>query len=70
MSFSLEKGAFLAVVGPSGAGKTTLLNALTGFRLADEGSVCGWAGEICTPNKTIFAGVSGTSPRTTSSTRN
>lgn len=42
VSFSLEKGAFLAVVGPSGAGKTTLLNALTGFRPADEGSV--WLG--------------------------
>jgi ABC transport system ATP-binding/permease protein len=42
VSFSLEKGAFLAVVGPSGAGKTTLLNALTGFRPADEGTV--WLG--------------------------
>lgn len=42
VSFSLDKGAFLAVVGPSGAGKTTLLNALTGFRPADEGSV--WLG--------------------------
>ncbi|MFZ0180280.1 MAG: FHA domain-containing protein [Candidatus Dormiibacterota bacterium] len=42
VSFRLEKGAFLAVVGPSGAGKTTLLNALTGFRPADEGSV--WLG--------------------------
>jgi len=39
VSLSVDKGAFVAVVGPSGAGKTTLLNALTGFRPADQGAV-------------------------------
>jgi ABC-type multidrug transport system ATPase subunit len=39
VSLSIEKGAFVAVVGPSGAGKTTLLNALTGFKPADQGAV-------------------------------
>jgi ABC-type multidrug transport system ATPase subunit len=38
-SFSLDSRSLLAVVGPSGAGKSTLLNALTGFRMADEGDV-------------------------------
>ncbi len=39
ISFALDEGSFLGVVGPSGSGKSTLVNALTGFRPASEGSV-------------------------------
>jgi ABC-type multidrug transport system ATPase subunit len=39
ISFALEEGSFLGVVGPSGSGKSTLVNALTGFRPATSGSV-------------------------------
>jgi ABC-type multidrug transport system ATPase subunit/pSer/pThr/pTyr-binding forkhead associated (FHA) protein len=39
ISFALDEGCFLGVVGPSGSGKSTLVNALTGFRPATEGSV-------------------------------
>ncbi|WP_084316730.1 ATP-binding cassette domain-containing protein [Actinospica robiniae] len=39
VSFALEGGQFLAVLGPTGAGKSTLLKALTGSRPADRGSV-------------------------------
>ena len=39
ISFALDEGSFLGVVGPSGSGKSTLVNALTGFRPATEGSV-------------------------------
>lgn len=39
VSFALEGGQFLAVLGPTGAGKSTLLRALTGSRAADRGSV-------------------------------
>ena len=39
VSFALDGGQFLAVLGPTGAGKSTLLKALTGFRPADRGSV-------------------------------
>jgi ABC-type multidrug transport system ATPase subunit/pSer/pThr/pTyr-binding forkhead associated (FHA) protein len=39
VSFALEGGEFLAVLGPTGAGKSTLLKALTGNRPADRGAV-------------------------------
>ena len=39
MSFSVPRGALVAVVGPTGAGKTTLLNALTGTIETVSGSV-------------------------------
>ena len=39
MSFSIEKGEFVVVVGPSGAGKTTVLNILGGMDKATEGQV-------------------------------
>jgi ABC-type multidrug transport system ATPase subunit/pSer/pThr/pTyr-binding forkhead associated (FHA) protein len=39
ISFALDEGSFLGVVGPSGSGKSTLVNALTGFRPASQGSV-------------------------------
>ena len=33
VSFSVEKGEFVVVVGPSGAGKTTVLNILAAISL-------------------------------------
>lgn len=39
VSFALEAGQFLAVLGPTGAGKSTLLRALIGSRPSDEGQV-------------------------------
>ena len=37
-SFSVEKGEFVVIVGPSGAGKTTLLNILGGMDTLTDGS--------------------------------
>lgn len=39
ISFPVEKGEFVIVVGPSGAGKTTVLNILGGMDTATSGSV-------------------------------
>lgn len=39
MNFTVGKGEFCVIVGPSGAGKTTLLNILGGMDTCDEGRV-------------------------------
>ncbi|MBO5994015.1 MAG: ABC transporter ATP-binding protein [Firmicutes bacterium] len=39
MTFTIDKGEFCVIVGPSGAGKTTLLNILGGMDTADKGTV-------------------------------
>lgn len=39
VTFNIEKGEFVVVVGPSGAGKTTILNILGGMDSCDGGEV-------------------------------
>lgn len=39
ISFSISKGEFVVIVGPSGAGKTTVLNILGGMDTATEGKL-------------------------------
>ena len=39
IDFSISKGEFMVIVGPSGAGKTTVLNILGGMDTATEGKV-------------------------------
>ena len=40
VSFSLEQGEVLAIIGSSGSGKTTLLRCLNFLEFADAGSIC------------------------------
>lgn len=42
VSFSLESGEILGIIGPNGSGKTTLLSIITSLVFADKGNV-----EIC-----------------------
>lgn len=39
ISFTIERGEFCVIVGPSGAGKTTVLNMLGGMDSCDEGRI-------------------------------
>ncbi len=39
LSFAVEQGAFLCIVGENGTGKTTLLNSLLGLKKPDQGQV-------------------------------
>lgn len=49
VSFSLEKGEVLSIIGSSGGGKTTLLRCLNFLETPDSGS-------ICVNEKTLFEG--------------
>ena len=51
ISFSLEKGEVLSIIGSSGSGKTTLLRCLNFLEIADEGT-------IAVGDKQIFDGAS------------
>ena len=39
LSFSIETGSFVVILGASGSGKTTLLNVLSGLDKADSGDI-------------------------------
>ena len=45
ISFQIEKGEFVVIVGPSGAGKTTVLNIL-GARIMQQMGKYGWMAGI------------------------
>ncbi|HEY1297783.1 MAG TPA: ABC transporter ATP-binding protein [Chloroflexota bacterium] len=46
LSFDVEEGELLSIIGPNGSGKTTLFNVITGFLRADQGRVRLRGGDI------------------------
>lgn len=55
VSFSVEQGEFVSIVGPSGSGKSTLLHILGGVDRPDEGTVCIAGTDIHTLNEDKLA---------------
>ncbi len=51
MSFQIEQGEFVVIVGPSGAGKTTLLNMLGGMDSATSGTIMLDGAEVSSFNR-------------------
>ncbi len=51
ISFAIEKGEFVVIVGPSGAGKTTVLNLLGGMDTATSGTILVDGAEVSAYNK-------------------
>ena len=51
VSFELDNGEFVVILGPSGAGKTTLLNLLGGMDSVTEGKIALDGKEISCLNK-------------------
>jgi putative ABC transport system ATP-binding protein len=55
ISFDIQEGEFLALMGPSGSGKSTLLNLIAGIDVADSGTVKVGGVDITTLDETELA---------------
>jgi putative ABC transport system ATP-binding protein len=55
ITFDIQKGEFLALMGPSGSGKSTLLNLIAGIDKADSGTIRIGDTEITTLSETQLA---------------
>ena len=53
ISFSVEEGEFVTIIGPSGSGKSTLLKILAGLELPDQGTVSLGGERITRPSRRL-----------------
>jgi branched-chain amino acid transport system ATP-binding protein len=62
LSFSLEEGEILGIIGPNGSGKTTLFNLVSGFLQPDKGKITFLGNDITNkkPSAICRAGVTRT----------
>lgn len=51
VSFEVEEGEFIAIIGPSGSGKSTLLHTIAGLENPTDGKVYFYDKNICEMNK-------------------
>jgi len=56
ITFDIEEGEFLALMGPSGSGKSTLLNLIAGIDKADSGTIKVGGIDITSLSETQLAG--------------
>jgi putative ABC transport system ATP-binding protein len=56
ISFEIQRGEFLALMGPSGSGKSTLLNLIAGIDKVDSGSIIIDGVDIVSLNESALAG--------------
>ena len=53
ISFDVEEGEFIAIIGPSGSGKSTLLHSIAGLERATNGNVYFYDKELISNEKKL-----------------
>src|SRR5512147_723732 len=55
ITFTVQKGQFVAIYGPSGAGKTTILNMISGIDKPTSGKILVFGADLAEQNEDFLA---------------